>query len=212
MVDLDLTDPNQECPPGTALRTDLSLRLCGPDFVSSGCSSTIFDVQGIEYGHVCGKIIAYQFGSPDTFSQNGDLEGVYVDGISLTHGSNPREHIWTFAAGLDEVGSFPALNCPCTNSNLSDLAMPPPPFVGNNYFCDTAAEERFQSNFFYSDDPLFDGDGCGPYNTCCSLNNPPWFFRELPSLTAEDIEMRLCRTADRTNEGTPFQTIEIYVY
>ena len=80
---------------------------------------------------MCGKIIAYQVGSPNTF---GDYYGnptidSYIDGVSLTHGQ-PRQHIWSFAAGLDEVGSFPQLNCPCTNSGTAVL----PPFVGDDYF------------------------------------------------------------------------------
>ena len=33
---------------------------------------------------------------------NPTIDSNYVDGVSLTHGSNPRQHIWTFAAALDE--------------------------------------------------------------------------------------------------------------
>ena len=79
-----------------------------------------------------------------------DINLPYVDGISLTHGY-PRQHIWTFAAGLDEIGSHP--RCPCTNTNFASRASQPPAFVGNDYFCDTASEGRFQ-NIFYPDDPV----------------------------------------------------------
>jgi hypothetical protein len=89
---------------------------------------------------VCGKITAYQLGSPFTFRNRNDISitGTYVNGVSLTHGS-PKQHIWSFAAGLDEVGTFPELNCACTNTNLANRTRPPPAFVGNDYFCDTTA-------------------------------------------------------------------------
>ncbi len=33
---------------------------------------------------------------------------------------------------------------------------------------------------FHGNDPLaVDGAGCGPLNTCCSFNNPPWFYKKV---------------------------------
>ncbi len=113
-----------------------------------------------------------------------------MDGISLTHGS-PRKHIWTFVGSLDEVGTRPELNCPCTNINQAGSASTPPAFVGSDYFCDTASHGQYQVGFFYGDDPLWDGAGCGPLNTCCTFNNPPWFYKEVGP-TTDDIEMRVC--------------------
>ena len=212
VVKLDMTNSSHQCPPGTTLRTDLPRRLCGIGINGRGCSSTIFDMYGIDYSQVCGKIIGYQDETPDAFGQPSrpiSIDSAYVEGISLTHGSNPRKHIWTFAAGLDEVGDRPSLNCPCTNRNLSSSATPPPSFVGDDYFCDTGSAESFQ-HIFYGDDPLWDGAGCGPLNDCCTLNNPPWFRKQLPSATADDIEMRICRERE-VDEDTPVEIIEIYV-
>ncbi len=53
---------------------------------------------------------------------------------------------------------------------------------------------------FHGDDPLWDGTGCGPLNTCCTFNNPPWFYKELPEPTTDDIEMRVCNDQGSTNE------------
>ena len=211
VVNLDMTNTSHQCPPGTTLRTDLPRRLCGIGISGSGCSSTNFDLYGIAYSQVCGKIIGYQDETPDAFgqAQTQSIDGAYVEGISLTHGSNPRQHIWTFAAALDEVGSNPSLNCPCTNRNLASSATPPPGFVGNDYFCDTGSAEHFQ-HIFYGDDPLWDGAGCGPNNDCCDLNNPPWFHKQLQSTTTNNIEMRLCREGN-ADEDTPVEIIEIYV-
>jgi hypothetical protein len=165
---------------------------------------------GIAYSQVCGKIIGYQDETPDAFGQGQaqSIDGTYVDGISLTHSSNPRKHIWTFAAALDEFGSNPSLNCLCTNRNFASSATQPPSFVGNDYFCDTSSVDHFQ-HIFYGDDPLWDGAGCGPNNDCCDFNNPPWFRKQLPSATTDNIEMRLC--CNGCDEDTPVEIIEIYV-
>ena len=72
-----------------------------------------------------------------------------------------------------------------------------------------------QSDKFYTVD-------CGHQNTCCSFNIPPWFFRELPQATTDDIEMRVCRDEDRVTilgqdpeaddqEYVVIEVIEVYV-
>ena len=175
---------------------------------------SIFVNNGINYNQVCGKIIAYQFGSTDSFEQSrvNRIGGNYVDGVSLTLG-NPCRHIWTFAAALDEVGIEPFVNCPCTNVHSASGATNPPSFVGNDYFCDTGSQHRYQHHpsFLYDDDPLWDGAGCGPANTCCSLNNLPLFMKQLPSATRDDIEMRICSNENRQNEDVQIEEVEIYV-
>ena len=216
---LNMTNSSHQCPPGTRLRTDLPKRLCGNTIFYPGCSSTVFSVHGIKYSQVCGKIIAYQYDSPDAFgdeysaTRSNSIDGNYVDGISLTHGSRLRSHIWTFAGDLDEVGSTPRWRsyCPCNNISRTEIKSYPPSFVGNDYFCDTASTEHWQHRL-YPDDPLWDGAGCGTANTCCSLNNPPWFLKQLPSTTTDDIEMRMCHDEVLNNEDTPIETIELYVH
>ena len=169
---LDMTNSSHQCPPGTTLITYQSKRLCGRGITSTGCSSTMFSAHGFKYNQVCGKIIVYQDKTPDAFSgQQNSIDSHYVDGISLTHGRNPRKHIWTFAAALDEVGTHPNYNCLCTNVHKSG-SLSPPSFVGNDYFCDTGSTHHYQY-IFYGDDPLWDGAGCGPANTCCSIPKQP---------------------------------------
>ena len=154
--------------------------------------------------NTCGKIKAYQYGSPDSFGNSGrgsnpSINTYYVDGISLTLG-NPRRHLWTFAAALDKVGSFSSrFNCPCTNNRDASRASQPPAFVGND---DTASITRYQT-IFYADDPLWDGAGCGPQNTCCSFN------KQLSQPATDDIEMRICR--DERFEDIAVEMIDIYV-
>ena len=82
--------------------------------------------------------------------------------------------IWTFAS---KFGSHHNDNCRCTNSNQVNGDRNPPAFVRNDYFCDTGISGRYQNSRFYGGDPLWDGAGCGPLNTCCSFKNPPWFYK-----------------------------------
>ena len=209
VASIDMNETNSTCPSG--LRTLTSpRRLCAMNINGGGCSSAVLPVQGVDYSQVCGKIIGYQDKSPDAFrGAGGAIDASYVDGISLTYGTSPRKHIWTFAAALHEFNSARALVCPCTNTRNSP---PPavPSFVGNDYFCDTGSEEHFQY-IFYGEDPLWDGAGCGEFNTCCSWNSPPWFRKELTTPTNDDIEIRLCADEARGNEDITFESLEIYV-
>ena len=204
---LDMTNSSHQCPPGTRLKTYQSKRLCGRGIDAIGCSSTMFDAHSIKYNQVCGKIIGYQDNTPDALRQS-SIDQNYVDGISLTHGRNPRKHIWTFVGALDEVGSNPNNKCPCTN--VHQTSPQPPTFIGNDYFCDTGSTHHYQY-IFYGDDPLWDGAGCGPANTCCSLNSPPWFYKNIHTTTSDSIEMRMCSDQLVSNEDTPIEIIELYV-
>ena len=210
VANIDMTDSSHTCPQGLRTLTT-PLRMCGRNITSPGCSSATFDSHGISYTRVCGKIIGYQDKSPNAFSpyirnQSLTIDDTYIDGVSLTHGSQPRKHIWSFAAALDETQISLFSRCPC----ITGASIPIPPWVGNDYFCDSGAKELYQF-IFYPDHPLWDGDGCGPTSTCCSFNSPPWFSKQLPSPTTDDIEMRLCVDSDITNEDVTVEKIELFV-
>ena len=210
VAELDMTNSSHQCPSGLRLN---NIRTCCITFDTPACSSVIFHVHSL-YFKICGRIQAYQLGSPNTFADDGrgvnlTIEGNYIDGVSLTHG-HPRQHIWSFAGALDEVGSYPDTNCPCTNISQAINASQPPADVGDDYFCDTTSSGRYTNGLFYGDDPLWDGAGCGPLNTCCSFNHPPWFYKQLPQPTTDDIEMRVCRDQPSNNEDILIKEIEIY--
>ena len=207
---LDMTNSSHRCPSGLRQRTDSNKRTCVRGTDSAGCSSVTFSATTSGYSKVCGRVIAYQFFSTDAFQQSLiTIDGPYVDGVSLTHG-NPRHHLWTFAAAVDETGAYPYSSCPCTNTNTASQARQPPAFVGNDYFCDTGSAQQYQYRF-YGDDPLWDGAGCGPLSTCCSFNDPPWFYKQLPQPTTDDVEMRVCRNSPADNEDIAIEIVEIYV-
>ena len=197
---LDMTDPSEHCPSDFRTKTSPK-RLCsrsgGP-----GCASTTFTVNGVRYSKVCGKVIGYQFRSPDAFgpynkNRRLTLDDVYVDGVSLTHGKKPRQHIWTFANAGYETQSGSS-NCLCARIDFwFTYISGHPRFIGNDYFCETGSRYHYTSQW-YTADPVWDGEGCGRISTCCDFNSPPWFCKDLPQPTTDDIELRLCRDQDTT--------------
>ena len=207
---LNFTDTNQNCPSGFRLITSPK-RTCGTP--GSSCVSATFSLNGVKYSRVCGKIKAYQYASPDAFNPyyiNRDftIDSAYVEGISLTHGQTPRKHIWTFAAALDEIRSNDWV-CPCTKTDTNYTGAVPP-FIGQDYFCDTGSTYHWQHQFYHAD-PLWDGSGCGSTNSCCSFNNPSWFCKQLPQPTSDDIEMRACVNQDKNDEDIAIENVEIFV-
>ena len=210
VANLNMTDTNQNCPSGFRQITSPK-RTCGTP--GSSCVSTTYPLNGVKYSKVCGKIIAYQYGSPDGFGsfnpyRSFTVDDRYVDGVSLTRGQTPRKHIWTFAAALDETVSNYNV-CPCTKTDTLYTGRVPP-FIGQDYFCDTGSRHSWQHKF-YSADPLWDGSGCGSTSSCCGFNNPPWFCKQLLQPTSDDIEMRLCVNQATSDEDVALESVEIYV-
>ena len=209
MANLDMTDSNQHCPSGLITQISGTKKFCRKN--GKGCFSIIFPANGVSYNKVCGKVIGYQYSSMDAFgpyhnNPSLDIDDGYVDGVSITHGTSPRSHIWTFANAIDEVSSGPS-TCPCIGNNFKGTI---PPFIGSDYFCATGSRTKF-SKKWYTDDPLWDGEGCGPKNTCCDFNSPPWFCRELPQYTTDDIELRVCKNDADSDENIGIELVDVYV-
>ena len=209
VVYLDMTNPHTNCPNGWQL-TSHSKRTCGK--VSSGsltCDSVFFPVTDGSYNRVCGRIRAYQHSRIDAFETYHDgeattIDGPYVSGVSLTHGS-PRQHIWSFAAGASEDEPTVYDACPCDATITINI----PPFVGGDYFCESGVNAGSPSSQFYPYDVLWDGQNCTISSTCCSLNSPPYFIKQLPISTIDDIEARLCWWD--SDDDSPIEFMELYV-
>ena len=195
VVYLDMTDPHTTCPSGWNM-TGYSKRTCGR--ISPGvrtCDSATFPVSGGEYSRVCGRIKAYQSGPTQGFysyhnNEVTTIDGAYAGGVSVTHGT-PRNHIWTFVAGTSEGDPTWTEVCPCDVTHTIRI----PPFVGNDYFCESGVNEAWSSRnnyIFHPNDTLWDGEDCLPSSTCCSQRNPPYFTKQLPTPTTDDIEARIC--------------------
>ena len=208
VANLDMTQPNQQCPPGFRNITASGKRLCGRPG-PAGCVSVKFPTNNVPYNRVSGRVIAYQDKTVDAQcpyigrNKNHTLEEVYIDGVSITHGS-PRQHIWSFIASKGESRTD-CHGCPCYTRFTGTHV----PFIGDNFFCDSGAG-NWQGAILYVADPLWDGQGCGSNNGCCTFNNPPWFCTELDQHTSDDIELRLCADENTSNEDIPIEIIELY--
>ena len=210
VVYLDMTDSSTTCPSGWNM-TGYSKRACGrtTDGTNTRDSAT-FPVRG-EYTRICGRIRAYQSGSPDAFwnyhtGRVTTIDGAYVDGVSVTHGS-PQNHIWTFAAGYSEGNPTDDGVCPCD----STITRRVPPFMADDYFCESGVNGRYRQNTFNPSDTLWDGQDCLPSSTCCSRRNPPYFIKQLSTSTTDDIEVRICLNEQISNEDIAVELVELYV-
>ena len=202
---LDMSLSLEKCPTMLRLYNESGVRACGRQISSTGsCDSATFYTYGVKYSEVCGKVIGYQYGRPDA-TRDSDINSRYVDGISITHGS-PRHHIWTFAAGFLENGHGVS-HCPCNTGSTESV----PSFVGNSYFCESGTASYPNTKQLYTDDPLWDGEGCGSSEgPCCDIPGIPWFHKVLNSTTTDYIELRVC--GGRTHEeDTPIGVYEIYI-
>ena len=201
---INTTDPSQQCPP--ELREITSpVRTCGRPTDFQGCRSVQYPVNASSYRRVCGRALAYECGHPDGLNYNLTIESHYVEGISITHGTVPRKHIWSFAASRTESATS---ECNCNSGGANH------PVAGNDYFCasavSTPAMHCNNGEDMNTDNPLWDGIGCST-STCCEFNNPPWFCKTLPQPTTDDIEVRLCSTLNTVEEDTPIELLEIYI-
>ena len=203
---VNMSQPGITCPQGLAPRTFSALfRLCGAITAYPGCRSTVFSTLGLSYSQVCGQVRGYQFYSPDAFLHRVSIDSAYVDGVSITYGTAPRKHIWTYANGNDlGTGSN---DCPCNNGSSAT----PPSYVGSDYYCETGNTiNSMVKHMLYPNDPLWDGQQCpGVEAPCCTHPNMPWFTKTLSETTTEEIELRVCRNTK--DEDTPVQLIELFV-
>ena len=214
IADMNMAGTSSTCPSGLELVTSPK-RLCRKR-VSSGCSSATFAAHNVPFSKVCGRVIGIQYYTPEAFdpyynAQTRTIDDLYVEGVSITHSSNPRQHIWTFAAAIDEVPSHNMYSCPCANSK-SHVAYTGliPEFIGDDYYCETGSRTSAR-NRYYLEDPLWDGKGCGRFSTCCDGDRKPWFCKELEEPVTSDIEVRVCTDQSRSNEDVLLEIVELYV-
>ena len=205
MAYVNMSQPGATCPQGLTQRTISGLALCGANTTLVGCRSTVFSTLGLSYSQVCGQVRGYQFYAPADAFRSVSIDSAYVDGVSITYGTAPRKHIWTYANGNNlDTGNH---NCPCNNGSSAI----PPLYVGSDYYCETGNNNNVEgSHMLYSNDTLWDGQQCpGVEAPCCTHPNMPWFTKTLSETTIEDIELRLCRSWN--DEDTPLELIELFV-
>lgn len=184
VANLDMSR-GSNCPSGL-VKTTSPRSMCHRESYSAGCSSVTYKTYGVSYSRVCGRATGYKTSSVDSFGwERSNINAAYVDGLSLTHGY-PRKHIWTFVAGYE------------------NKQLPYVPFVGHHFFMETTG--GWHSNYAR----LWDGVGCR-YSGNCAQSGQPWFCRQFPVRTTDNIELRVCRNEDRGNENVGVEQLELYV-
>jgi len=175
---------------------------------NAGCYPASFSVNGTYYHKICGKARGYQRYTTDAFNtKSKDINGAYVDGLSITLGK-PRKHVWTYAASGTEVGPNNGC-CPC--AALPGLA--PHAFIGDHYYCESGfAGVGSTAAVYYTSDPLWDGNGCvEANNNCCANAGMPWFYRVFPNAQKDDIEVRICTNQVFADEAVAVDQLQLFV-
>ncbi len=189
VADLNMVDESMMCPKELTETVFLNnTRVCAlPTPSENLCVSIFYNTERLTHSRVCGRILGYQFGSPDSFFKEDlarqTIDTNYVDGVSLTRG-NPKEHIWTFASG----------HC---RDNCSHFA---PLFIGNNYFCDGV---EYPHCTRFCNVTLWNGQQCS--------KDEMWFYRQLSQHKDEEIELRVCQDEGSSSEQTPLVQVELYI-
>ena len=219
---LDMTDSTENCPSGFKLYQSGGVRACGRATSSVGsCTSVQFPSNRISYSQVCGRVVGYQYASPDAIdttiggiSSHNDINSYYVDGVSITRGS-PRQHVWTLMAGITEASYFKntrdaRYNCPCSQGSPQNSTLQS--FIGNDYYCESGNPNNVFHFTLYTSDPLWDGKGCGSLEgNCCTAPGLPWFHKVLNTTTTDYLELRVCGDQETTNDDVPVSFYELYV-
>lgn len=201
---INMTDASRNCPDELELITASSVRMCASS-QNGGCQSVMFQTSR-RYSKVCGRVKGYQIGWMEGFRRTVNIEGQYVHGLSVTRGSNPRKHIWTFAVGTSKDTYTNTWNCPCASYPGSA----PQSFIGRSYFCESGDTGTYEYKKWYMDDPLFDSKGCLAGSTCCNRGGP-WFSTTLSEATSDDLEVRWCTYRGIQYGNVGVEQLEIYV-
>ncbi|XP_019855034.1 PREDICTED: uncharacterized protein LOC109583941 [Amphimedon queenslandica] len=201
---LDMSDATQNCPSGFGLYQSGGVRACSRPSGGGNCASVQFPSNGISYSQICGRVTAYQYGTPDAVNPINNINSYYIDGVSITRGS-PRQHVWSLICGVDSQNNH-FDNCPCAGGTATQS------FIGNDYFCESGNPNTNVQLILYSSDPVWDGEGCGPNEvSCCSVPGIPWFNRTLAAPSSDYVELRQCCDQDISNEDVKVNYYEIYV-
>ena len=215
LAHLNMTNSSENCPSEFRLFKSNGIRACGRQYAGPGCVSVKFQTNGISYSQVCGRVVGYQFATPDAVDPNysditvhNDINSHYVDGVSITRGS-PRQHVWTFMAGLGENFEDRG-NCPCSQESPQNATLQD--FIGSDYFCESGNPHQTFRWIFFPSDPLWDGKGCGKLESaCCTAPGLPWFYKVLNTTTTDYLELRVCGDQHSNDEDTPVSIYELYV-
>ena len=218
---INMSEPGTTCPTGLTEKQydNIAYNLCVNNYLSYnqafGCNSTFFSSYTLNYTKICGRLRGYTHGHGFSFfnyyhNPNVSISEQYLSGVSITH---DNKHIWSYVNGYEEDYFRDDLSCPCSSGN------PTPPFVGNDYYCESGApNSTYPFDILFINDPLWDGQQCNSdESTCCTTHNMPWFIKTLNETVSDDIQLRVCGLGCVNNScshyyyDTPLDLIELYI-
>ena len=204
---LNMTRTESKCPSSLRYVSAGGNRtICARKAASGGCSTVKYETKGVPYSMVCGRIKGYSFGSPKAFvpTVNGSRPGLRVDGILITHGPG-KKYIWTYATGTSG-GRDGA--CPCSYPQGSTYLAP---LIGQDYYCESTIARGVDPEWNL-EDPLWDGEGCNDGDYCYSRSGLPWFCKQLPVETRDDIDVHVCSGEPSNQVNIGIEEIELSVF
>ena len=218
IANVDMRNNHSQCPPGLVYNVTEGRRLCHKLSLAPGCSSSMFSTLGVEYSRVCGKVIGYQY----LFTDQMDLVHPELDldctkPMSMELASSHMAHQDNMSGLLLQLmmkhlilDIMQSVLVAHVLIRLSPLLESTLSFVGNDYYYENGSRMRSEDRYYF-DDPLWDGEGCeGENNECCDRGGP-WFCKQLPQPTQDDIEMRVCLNSFFQDEDVVLEQIEFYI-
>ena len=199
LEDLNMNDPNQQCPGAWFEFNLFGKRTC------TATDSTVLATYTVTepYSQVCGQVqgIGAGLGFANVLDTDNTLTLTdyrsMITGIVVGIGT---EHVWTFLAGDMPNDDFPTSgagddDCPCLVGEaefVSDVGKSLPTLPGTDYFCDSPPTSNFLSGAVaIGAFVLWDGLNCDPESHCCIHGTPPVFYKVLSTSTSAPLEISI---------------------
>jgi hypothetical protein len=207
IADLDAT--RDACPGDWQPLAD-PVAVCTRNLTAGGARSATFTAP-YAYTEVMGYVRGYAFGSPDSFDPGPGVDGIYVDGVSITRSpaasAGGRLHLYTYVAAWSDDNNAEGSLCPCLGGKAA------PDFVGTDFYCEagtTGSPLDITPSRWYVDDPLWNGDGTG--SDCNTAGDPSWFVAKPGGTPSTDpVEVRVMADQDSGNEDIGVSEMELFV-
>ena len=182
-----------------------SLSYCTTDSGRPNASWTIDNI--CPFSELNGYLLADQKGECDGFyGQEKNINGNYVDGVSITIGNyTQRKHLFTYAVGREEKAINEA--CECHGSPFVDY----PWFIEWDYYCDSGFAVSTASPTAIAPRTLWTGTGCGATSGCCHWAGVPWFYKALPQTVNERVEARILSDDSHANEMVLVREFQLFL-
>lgn len=175
--------------------------VCARAESQSGSEDSVELIVPQRYREVMGLALGMQFETPDAFSRGSPvgLDGLYVDGLSLTIGV-VRRHVFTYAAGGSDHDEGES-QCPCLGGASA------PEVVGDQFACESGARDAAEG--WLVGDLLWDDD-LDP-TSCDAVAAPSYFVADLGEPVDDPLEARLMADQESTNEDVGLVRLELFV-